>query len=68
MIVHATDAGTLTRESTGWYMARCICGWRMGPLPDLETTVDTLMDHAWSVAWDEAVDHARMEKHGKSRD
>lgn len=46
--LHATADGTLERGEDGWYEARCTCGFRNGPLPDLETTVDELMDHAWA--------------------
>lgn len=45
---HVTADGTLTTED-GWYEARCTCGFTMGQLPDLETTVDVLMEHAYDV-------------------
>lgn len=48
--LHATADGTLERQASGWYEARCVCGFTNGPFPDLETTVDELMDHAWAAA------------------
>ena len=42
--VHA--CGDLTEDEDGWYWANCVCGYRSGPFPDLETMVDELMFHA----------------------
>lgn len=44
--VHLSDASSLETDETGFYTARCECGWAFGPLPDVETVVDALMDHA----------------------
>lgn len=52
-VVHMTADGTLTTED-GWYEARCSCGFTMGQLPDLETTVDVLMEHARDAGLQEA--------------
>ncbi len=30
-----------------WAAARCSCGWEIRGLPDDETLVDALMEHAW---------------------
>lgn len=43
--LHQTADGTLEAKADGWWEARCVCGFRSGPLPDRETTVDVLMDH-----------------------
>lgn len=54
-VAHVTADGTLTTED-GWYEARCSCGFKLGQLPDLETTVDVLMEHAYDVGLREARD------------
>lgn len=39
-------------EEDGWLIPQCTCGWRFGPVPDLETLVDVLMDHAYEIGKD----------------
>lgn len=51
--VHQTATGTL-HPTDGWYEARCACGFRLGQLPDLETMVDVLMEHAYDAGLREA--------------
>jgi hypothetical protein len=36
-------------DDDGWFWASCTCGWTRGPLPDRETQIDSLMDHAREV-------------------
>ena len=33
-------------DEKGWFTARCTCRWSFGPLPDVETLIDVLMEHA----------------------
>lgn len=48
--IHMSHAETLLSDDDGWHQARCTCGWAQGPLPDLETVVDVLMQHAREMA------------------
>ncbi len=45
---HLSDVSCLEPTDTGFFEARCECGFRVGPLPDRETLVDVLMEHAWN--------------------
>lgn len=42
---HACD-GIPEETDGGWWLAACTCGTRSPDLPDLETAIDWLMDHA----------------------
>lgn len=42
--------GAPTEEDDGFYLALCTCGWRQDGLPDLETAIDFLMEHAAEAA------------------
>lgn len=47
---HHMDDASLEMNDLGFYTARCVCGWTMGPLPDVETVADALMEHAATVS------------------
>jgi len=49
---HQSDPGSLEPDADGWYHARCTCGFRFGPLPDVETVADVLMEHAADRSYD----------------
>lgn len=34
-------------DNDGWYNPTCSCGFTFGPVPDVETAVDVLMEHAY---------------------
>ena len=53
-MTHVSESGTLEPKGDGWFEARCMCGFRFGPLPDTETVVDVLMEHAAVAEADEA--------------
>lgn len=40
-------AGPPIEDEEGWYTAACECGFEIDGLPDLETAVDILMEHAF---------------------
>lgn len=35
------------RDEDDFIVARCSCGWSLGPFPDEETAIDVLMEHAY---------------------
>lgn len=52
--LHQSDGSSFERNDDGFYVARCDCGYEMGPLPDVETVTDVLMSHAFQAGWDGA--------------
>lgn len=48
--LHLT-AGGLDSDENGFVISHCSCGWRMGPMPDEETAIDALMEHAYERGW-----------------
>lgn len=44
---HLSDPRTFDESDDGFFTALCYCGWERGPLPDIETMVDALMEHAF---------------------
>lgn len=45
MTVHACN-GEPIEDDDGFYVAKCTCGWSQNGLPDMETAIDWLMQHA----------------------
>lgn len=37
-------------DDDGWLIVRCTCGFLFGPVPDNETAMDVLMEHAAEAA------------------
>lgn len=50
MNIHITDEG-IEKLDDGFLTADCRCGWHLHPVPDLETAVDALMEHAANEAY-----------------
>jgi hypothetical protein len=48
--VHLSEPGCLDEAEDGWFYPLCSCGWKTGPMPDVETAVDSLMGHVWRAA------------------
>lgn len=44
-MIHCS-ATTYHEDETGWFKAECGCGWSEAPFPDLDATIDALMQHA----------------------
>lgn len=44
---HLIQSECLDPDVNGFYVARCMCGFSFGPLPDLETLCDALMEHSF---------------------
>lgn len=47
---HMSAESAFEKDGTGFYVPTCACGWAFGPVPDLETLVDVLMQHAYEAA------------------
>lgn len=45
--LHLIRSECLDPDVNGFYVARCRCGFSFGPLPDLETLCDALMEHSF---------------------
>jgi hypothetical protein len=41
-----SNATDLEPDELGFYHPRCSCGWKFGPVPDLDVLIDCMMDHA----------------------
>jgi hypothetical protein len=46
---HSSDPASFDSDDAGFFTAVCSCGWKQGPLPDVETMVDALMQHAFEM-------------------
>lgn len=44
-MIHQLDSESL-EPVDGWLFPRCSCSWSFGPVPDMETFIDVLMEHA----------------------
>lgn len=42
---HQVDSRCV-EDTRGFFTPRCECGWRWAPVPDIETLIDALMQHA----------------------
>lgn len=47
MTEHVSDESSFEEDEIGFYVPACSCGWKFGPVPDVETVVDVLMGHAY---------------------
>lgn len=47
---HMVDDSCTEPDDTGFYVARCYCGFEFGPLPGITEVIDVLMEHAAVVA------------------
>lgn len=46
MSLHQTICG-IEEDELGFVSIRCECGWQSGPMPDTETLIDSVMEHAF---------------------
>lgn len=54
---HVSDGSSFepNENQAGFHTARCQCARNFGPLPDIETVTDVLMEHAYERAMSEHV-------------
>lgn len=53
--LHLIQSECLDPDVNGFYVARCRCRFSFGPLPDLETLCNALMEHAFDEGADGAL-------------